>query len=243
MGALRAPDSNTEYVLSDVVLCSRAGEYGPADLGEKGIENFLANHRCNQFCSKNWKTWSGAQCHFEPLMSTTLQTVPRPGHRASLGGSHVCLFPTEIRFTQDSIKNKFQDGRSLAQTAIQVGNHEIQKRHIPMIGVVERNGSYWSLDNRRLAVFRLLQMCGKINRIKVDVIPFSRVADEWRAKYDGGDGKTIRVRGINCVVGDAEYNTTFPLENIRMATRARNHESANLTDQQFTLFLGTLLDE
>jgi hypothetical protein len=36
------------------------------DLGAKGVENFFSLHRCNQFCSHSWKTWSNAKQHFHP---------------------------------------------------------------------------------------------------------------------------------------------------------------------------------
>jgi len=39
------------FELTDVAICSRSRIYGPTDLGEKGIETFFANHRCNKFCN------------------------------------------------------------------------------------------------------------------------------------------------------------------------------------------------
>ena len=36
--------------LTDPAVCSRRRNYGPTDLGDKGIDSFFANHECNQFC-------------------------------------------------------------------------------------------------------------------------------------------------------------------------------------------------
>jgi hypothetical protein len=35
---------------------SQTKEYGPTDLGEKGICTFFARHRCNHFCRPHWNT-------------------------------------------------------------------------------------------------------------------------------------------------------------------------------------------
>jgi len=45
------------FELTDVAICSRQKRFGVTDLGEKGIESFFYNHRCNKFCHCNG-TWS-----------------------------------------------------------------------------------------------------------------------------------------------------------------------------------------
>lgn len=45
----------SRFELTDPAICSRQREYGPTDLGEKGIESFFANHECNEFCDSNWQ--------------------------------------------------------------------------------------------------------------------------------------------------------------------------------------------
>lgn len=42
----------SRYILTDPAICSRTGQYGPTDMGGKGIESFIANHVCNKFCRK-----------------------------------------------------------------------------------------------------------------------------------------------------------------------------------------------
>jgi hypothetical protein len=78
-------------------------------------------------------------------------------------------------FCQDSIKNLFLDGHTLLETALQIAHQDIDKRDIQMIAVVEGNlRRLITLDNRRLAVFRLLEICGRVGTIKVEVVPLSR---------------------------------------------------------------------
>ena len=45
----------SRYNLTDPAICSRSREYGPTDLGEKGIDSFFAHHVCNQFCRRYGK--------------------------------------------------------------------------------------------------------------------------------------------------------------------------------------------
>uniref|UniRef100_A0A7S2NR95 Uncharacterized protein n=1 Tax=Zooxanthella nutricula TaxID=1333877 RepID=A0A7S2NR95_9DINO len=92
------------------------------------------------------------------------------------------------------------------------------KRQVPMIQVTTHtDGQFYSLDNRRLAVFRLLQMVGKCKAIKVAVV--SKDPGQWRRKFDSASDHTrIVVRGSKHVIGATRQETPFPLRNIRQAT-------------------------
>ena len=46
------------FELTDPAICSRQRNFGPTDLGEKGIESFFANHSCNRFCHANGQRWT-----------------------------------------------------------------------------------------------------------------------------------------------------------------------------------------
>lgn len=63
--------SKSRFELTDVAICSRDREFGPTDLGEKGIESFFANHECNEYCSSNWSTLYGARRWFPQNSSAT----------------------------------------------------------------------------------------------------------------------------------------------------------------------------
>lgn len=43
------------YILTDPVILSKKKDFGGTDLGQEGIDNFMAHHQCGRFCSPNWK--------------------------------------------------------------------------------------------------------------------------------------------------------------------------------------------
>jgi len=62
----------TRFELTDVAICSRQRSYGPTDLGEKGIEAFFWNHRCNQFCQSHWQRPRDPAQWFESCSGTSM---------------------------------------------------------------------------------------------------------------------------------------------------------------------------
>ena len=227
------------YVLSDVVVMSKSKKYGNTDLGVTGIENWLNCHRCTQFCSSEWKNWSGARRLFEPVFSTTttLEAATAPRSFQDL----VRVRPSAIHFTHDTVKNHFQDGHTLLETALQIAREEVGKRDIRMINVVRASGGrLYALDNRRLAVFRLLEICGKVGTIKVEIVPVSNCSEEWNRKTTTSNGGvSISVRGGYCRIGKASHDTNFPdMHQIRNAYPNREI----LSDEHFSIFLGGFTD-
>lgn len=96
----------------------------------------------------------------------------------------------------------------------------MEKRDIEMIKVVQHDNIHlYSLDNRRLAVFRLLQMVGKVDKIKARLVPKPQA--EWIRKFDTrNNGISVKVRGPrNYVVGCSAATTTFPISSIRNCTK------------------------
>uniref|UniRef100_F6WN06 Uncharacterized protein n=1 Tax=Ciona intestinalis TaxID=7719 RepID=F6WN06_CIOIN len=77
------------------------------------------------------------------------------------------LAPLDIRFSQDSIKSSFQDGRSIMQAIIDIRKGRMEATDFPTISVTLKNGNYYTCDNRRLYVFRVLQCEGILNRVPV----------------------------------------------------------------------------
>jgi len=227
------------YVLSDVVLMSKEKKYGNTDLGVTGIENWMHHHRCTQFCSSQWKKWTGARCLIIPTFSssTTLETNTAPGVYNSL----IRVRASAIRFTHDSISYHFQDGHTLLQTAIQIAREDVEHRDIRMINVVRvRDGTLYALDNRRLAVFRLLEMCGRVRTIKVEIVPLSTNTDEWNRKLTTtNDGAIIDIRGTNHYIGTTCSDTHFPSMNGIRNARVNAH---TLSDERFSIFLAGFKD-
>lgn len=228
-----------DYVLSDIVVMSNDKKYGLSDLGALGIENFFSQHHCNEFCCPSWKRFGPARQHFQPVMSTTLVVdqarVPTPIAKQKF--EH--LWPSEIMFTQGSIKGSFRCGKSLLQVANVLASEDNAFGDIPKIQVVKTHGKYYTLDNRRLAVFRCLEMRGIITKIKCEVCPFaSKISEVNRKRSTVCDGQSITVRGKNShKIGLTKTDTTFPIHQI--SGRSSNSFGEVL---QYTMFLGTLTD-
>jgi len=59
-------------VLTDPVLNSRGLQFGPTDLGPKGIENFFHHHVCTQWCDSSWQKPKVTARHFNPRKGTSM---------------------------------------------------------------------------------------------------------------------------------------------------------------------------
>lgn len=130
------------------------------------------------------------------------------------------LAPSHIRFTQRRCKNSFSNGgMTLEEAACSIAGGELSPHDLPTIRVVMHDDSHcYSLDNRRLAVFRLLQMTGNIHVIPVETVDKMTVAKQWKRKHDTKtSGKSILVRQILREVGQSRDSTTFPLHKIEAA--------------------------
>uniref|UniRef100_A0A0L8HIY3 Uncharacterized protein n=1 Tax=Octopus bimaculoides TaxID=37653 RepID=A0A0L8HIY3_OCTBM len=77
------------------------------------------------------------------------------------------LSPSEIRYSQDSIKATFQNGTPLSDVIADIISGRKSPNDIPSIDVYLRNGTYYSSDNRRLYVFKEVQRIQPDLKIKV----------------------------------------------------------------------------
>jgi hypothetical protein len=106
------------------------------------------------------------------------------------------LRPSEIFYSQDSIMNRFGDytphgNTYIGETLDQLLNGHCNVGSIPNISVVERNGKWFTSDNRRLWVFRKAEEIGFLKSIYVNETYYIR--DNKFTTENGGT--SIRVRG------------------------------------------------
>ena len=90
--------------------------------------------------------------------------------------------PSLIRFTQRRVSSRFRNGQPLAELACRIAQCIVRVNDIKMIRIVYHEGHWFSLDNRRLAVFRLLEFTGLIRSIPVKRI--MQPVIEWNRKFD-----------------------------------------------------------
>ena len=115
------------YVLTDPVIMSLDRKYGPTDLGERGISNFFAHHRCSELCNRNWRKFLLPEA-----------TIP------VREGSSMALAPPEVRPTQqqrlDDLQRKLrlaaEEDVSRGQLSQQQAeaNHSVQRAFLGALG-------------------------------------------------------------------------------------------------------------
>jgi hypothetical protein len=97
--------------------------------------------------------------------------------------------PFSVRFSQRSIRGTFRDGSTIDELAEALRSGVIPPESISAIRLVNRGGTYFTLDNRRLEVSR---------RARVDV-PYRLATEQeieserWKFTTTNG-GTSIRVR-------------------------------------------------
>jgi filamentous hemagglutinin len=99
--------------------------------------------------------------------------------------------PADIRFTQNSIANKFKNDSALQKAIDDLSSGKISPGAIPAIRVFEKNGVIYSLDNRRLLVASQAKVPIKI----VPATPAEIAKEAWKITTPN-DGKIICVRGV-----------------------------------------------
>lgn len=122
-------------------------------------------------------------------------------------GSQFFLSPCALRFSQDSVKSTFRSGGSIRETLDQLLSHEVRKRDVEMMRVVFHEGHHYTLSNRRLTLYRLLQMAGRCKRVKVELV--LKGSEFWRKFSSKCQGEHIVIRDTMEVVGRDLPSTTF----------------------------------
>lgn len=105
------------------------------------------------------------------------------------------LAPSEIRYSQDSIRNKFtqypHQDIYIGQTLDDLLLGDIRVRDIRTIRVMEKRERWYSADNRRLWVFKKLEKLGKCDEIKV--VEIYSIPDEKFTTENRG--RSVDIRG------------------------------------------------
>src|SRR6218665_2837461 len=78
------------------------------------------------------------------------------------------LSPSDIRYSQDSISNKFSDGNLLTSTFAKLISGQLSVTSLPTLECVSKDG-YWyaASGNRRLFLYKKLQEAGALSSITV----------------------------------------------------------------------------
>ncbi|MFE6072513.1 RHS repeat domain-containing protein [Streptomyces sp. NPDC056525] len=115
---------------------------------------------------------------------------PRPGPAGLVGlpaaGS---ISPKAVRYSQDSIKGSFKDGQSFGRAIDDLKAGRTTANDFPAIRIFEKEGKIYTLDNRRLYVFK--EAGAPINFRRAT--PQEVSSEGWKMTTQN-DGTSIRVR-------------------------------------------------
>nr|CAB3263313.1 uncharacterized protein LOC108950579 [Phallusia mammillata] len=140
-----------------------------------------------------------------------------------VAGDDVCyLAPSEIRFSQDTVAANFQNGGSINELINKIGCGYLKVEDIPTIKVKTVDEKYYSEDNRRLYVFRVLQKQGKINSIPVHLVkhlPEVKLTTK-------NDGRSVQVRGGHTEPHTFKTRTRPCKQTKKCASTDRNYRNA-----------------
>jgi len=131
-----------------------------------------------------WENEGGALEPTKPPTSVTPSVAETWSGRAVVGRS-----PQPIRYTQDSIAGTFKNGRTLQQTISDLRAGKLSPDQIPPIRVFQKNGQLFTLDNRRLYVFKAANV--KIRTVEATA---QEIAAEKFKFTSRNNGVSIRVR-------------------------------------------------
>lgn len=100
------------------------------------------------------------------------------------------LSPSEIRYSQNSMRSRFRNGNPIEETLRKLLSGKITVVDIPRIRVAEKDGKYYSMDNRRLYVFKRFEE-KKGTKIKVKCIETGMDPGKFTTT---NDGTSIRIK-------------------------------------------------
>jgi hypothetical protein len=98
--------------------------------------------------------------------------------------------PASVRFSQSSISYRFRDGSTIDDLAEGLRSGRVRLEDVPALRLVERNGQFFTLDNRRLEAFRRAGVAILWRMATAEEI----AAEVWKFTTTNG-GTSIRMRG------------------------------------------------
>lgn len=115
--------------------------------------------------------------------------------------------PSEIFYSQDSIKDKFENGRTIYSTFSVCVKHPYVIKRIPKMRVFKKDGKWFSMDNRRLWVFKKLEADGHIKDVSVRQTSRDKLPADKFTTQNGGVDVSIRDTSAFCNSDDSDSDS------------------------------------
>ena len=104
------------------------------------------------------------------------------------------LNPQTLLFSAAQINNKFNDGRTIEHLI--EGYKKPQKPIVPKIrAVIQSNGSFMAMDNRRLAAMKVASRRGYLHRVPIEIIE-GPLPNNIVSTTNGGQTVKVKVRDV-----------------------------------------------
>ena len=121
--------------------------------------------------------------------------------------------PSSVRFSQVQVSERFKHSQFSIEENVRAFIQGIESpRVMPPIRVVSLAGTFVTLDNRRLAVWRILEMAGIVSEMEVDVVEElnPEILFELLGKFSTENaGISVIVGRGPGVIGVSSQDTTF----------------------------------
>ena len=101
---------------------------------------------------------------------------------AKLGADEVDIDPEIIYFTFSRVRPFFSCGRPVSETLESLIKGDLDTSDLPSITLLFDGVSYFSLNNRRLFVFKTLRQAGKLSTVRARVKPVPQTK-RMKTKY------------------------------------------------------------
>ncbi|XP_054717676.1 uncharacterized protein LOC129227058 [Uloborus diversus] len=147
------------------------------------------------------------------------------------------LAPSDIHFLQDATSGLEDTMADLCSKFLQ--GHE----RIPKVQVAEKNGFWFALNNSYLHIIRDLEKQGKCAKIRVEVVPLTKVPKTLqKGMVVGSDTSSMdstkdhgcyRITGhSNCRIPPSSLNTNSHLENLEETDDTSSYSSSEYSDYE-----------
>jgi len=102
--------------------------------------------------------------------------------------------PSAIGFSQDTISRVFRNKESVNGAIDRIFSKQLAVEDFPAVSVVWKDSKFYSIDNRRLYVFRVLQVEGVVSEIPIRLIGYDH-RSHARKFTTKNKGMSVMVRG------------------------------------------------
>jgi len=147
-------------------------------------------------------------------------------------GDWITVKPTEVLFSQNSIRMLFRDGRPILNCISNAtAQDELLKGGLRVLRCAD--GRLMTLSNRRLSLFRVLELTGKLTECRGFLLR-NTPTREFQKKYTTEcGGRYVEMRKMGYIFGMTKAETTIIVRDELIDTR-RKEVGASLSEREYS---------